>query len=286
MGVISTAHPGYREEDFESNHREANIRALKKEIKKAQEISKGKGLVAINAMVAIKDYDELIEAALSEKIDAIISGAGLPLRLPELVKDHEVLIAPIVSSGKACKLIMKHWLKKYQRTPDFIVIEGALAGGHLGFKKEDLENQTYQRLEEILQEVEHFFELGVDGIQVASRFIPTYECDASMKYKEAFLKAKKEEVGLVSSPVGMPGRAFQNAFVQKTKKEKVPIKKCYQCLTPCNLKPTPYCISRALIEAVKGNLDEGLIFTGAYGYMQDHLMHVEEVIHELMEDEK
>lgn len=311
MGVISTAHPGYREEDFESNHREANIRALKKEIKKAQEISNGKGLVAINAMVAIKDYDELIEAALSEKIDAIISGAGLPLRLPELVKDHEVLIAPIVSSGKACKLIMKHWLKKYQRTPDFIVIEGALAGGHLGFKKEDLENQTYQSLEEIFQEVEqvvesfqlnipvfvaggihqrsdvkHFFELGVDGIQVASRFIPTYECDASMKYKEAFLKAKKEEVGLVSSPVGMPGRAFQNAFVQKTKKEKVPIKKCYQCLTPCNLKTTPYCISRALIEAVKGNLDEGLIFTGAYGYMQDHLMHVEEVIHELMEDEK
>ena len=179
------------------------------------------------------------------------------------------------------------------------------------FKKEDLENQTYQSLEEIFQEVEqvvesfqlnipifvaggihqrsdvkHFFELGVDGVQVASRFIPTYECDASMKYKEAFLKAKKEEVGLVSSPVGMPGRAFQNAFVQKTKQEKVPIKKCYQCLTPCNLKTTPYCISRALIEAVKGNLDEGLIFTGAYGYMQDHLMHVEEVIHELMEDEK
>ena len=206
---------------------------------------------------------------------------------------------------------MKHWVKKYQRAPDFIVIEGALAGGHLGFKKEDLENQTYQSLEEIFQEVEqvvesfqlnipifvaggihqrsdvkHFFELGVDGVQVASRFIPTYECDASMKYKEAFLKAKKEEVGLVSSPVGMPGRAFQNTFVQKTKQEKVPIKKCYQCLTPCNLKTTPYCISRALIEAVKGNLDEGLIFTGAYGYMQDHLMHVEEVIHELMEDEK
>lgn len=158
MGVISTAHPGYREEDFESNHREANIRALKKEIKKAQEISKGKGLVAINAMVAIKDYDELIEAALSEKIDAIISGAGLPLRLPELVKDHEVLIAPIVSSGKACKLIMKHWVKKYQRAPDFIVIEGALAGGHLGFKKEDLENQTYQSLEEIFQEVEQVVE--------------------------------------------------------------------------------------------------------------------------------
>lgn len=311
MGVISTAHPGYQEEDFEINHRQANVRALKKEIAKAKAISKGKGLITINAMVALKDYDELIEAALNEKIDAIISGAGLPLRLPELVKDHEVLIAPIVSSGKACQLIMKHWLKKYQRTPDFIVIEGALAGGHLGFKKEELENKTYQSLEEIFKDVEqvvnsfqlnipifvaggiqqrsdvkHFFELGVDGVQVASRFIPTFECDASIQYKEAFLKATKEDIGLVSSPVGMPGRALQNKFVQKTKGEKIPVKKCYQCLTPCNVKNTPYCISRALIEAVKGNLDEGLIFTGAYGYKQDHLMHVSDVIHELMEDEK
>lgn len=311
MGVISTAHPGYKEKDFEINHRKANIRALKMEIKKAKDLSKGKGLVAINAMVALKDYDELIKAALDENIDAIISGAGLPLRLPELVKEHNVLIAPIVSSGKACKLIMKHWLKKYQRTPDFIVIEGALAGGHLGFKKEELENKTYQNLDDIFKDVEqvvesfqlnipifvaggihqrsdvkHFFDLGVDGIQVASRFIPTYECDASIEYKEAFLKAKKEDVGLVSSPVGMPGRALQNSFVQKTKKEKIPVKKCYQCLTPCNVKNTPYCISNALIEAVKGNIDEGLIFTGAYGYKQNHLMHVRDVIKELMEDEK
>ena len=282
-----------------------------KEILKAQKFSQGKGLVAINAMVALKDYDELINAALESKVDAIISGAGLPLRLPELVKDHDVLIAPIVSSGKACKVIIKHWLKKYQRTPDFIVIEGSQAGGHLGFKKEDLENQTCQSLEEIFKDVEeivennklnipifvaggisqrsdvkHFFDLGVDGIQVATRFITTYECDASIKYKEAFLKARKEDIGFVSSPVGMPGRAMQNSFVKKTKKEKIPVKKCYQCLIPCDVKNTPYCISRALIEAVKGNLEDGLIFTGAHGYRQDHLMHVDEVIHELMEDDK
>lgn len=311
MGVISTAHPGYREDDFESNHREANIRALKKEILKAQKISQGNGLVAINAMVALKDYDELINVALESKVDAIISGAGLPLRLPELVKDHDVLIAPIVSSGKACKLIMKHWLKKYQRTPDFIVIEGSKAGGHLGFKKDDLENHTCQSLEDIFKDVEeiiennklnipifvaggisqrsdvkHFFDLGVDGVQVATRFITTYECDASIKYKEAFLKAKKEDIGFVSSPVGMPGRAIQNSFVKKTKKEKIPVKKCYQCLTPCDVRNTPYCISSALIEAVKGNLEDGLIFTGAHGYRQDHLMHVNEVIQELMEDDE
>ena len=179
------------------------------------------------------------------------------------------------------------------------------------FKKEDLENQTCQSLEEIFKDVEeivennklnipifvaggisqrsdvkHFFDLGVDGIQVATRFITTYECDASIKYKEAFLKARKEDIGFVSSPVGMPGRAMQNSFVKKTKKEKIPVKKCYQCLIPCDVKNTPYCISRALIEAVKGNLEDGLIFTGAHGYRQDHLMHVDEVIHELMEDDK
>ena len=178
-------------------------------------------------------------------------------------------------------------------------------------KKEDLENQTCQSLEEIFKDVEeivennklnipifvaggisqrsdvkHFFDLGVDGIQVATRFITTYECDASIKYKEAFLKARKEDIGFVSSPVGMPGRAMQNSFVKKTKKEKIPVKKCYQCLIPCDVKNTPYCISRALIEAVKGNLEDGLIFTGAHGYRQDHLMHVDEVIHELMEDDK
>ena len=284
MGVISTAHPGYKEDDFESNHRQANIRALKKEILKAQKLSQGKGLVAINAMVALKDYEELINAALESKVDAIISGAGLPLRLPELVKDHDVLIAPIVSSGKACKVIIKHWLKKYQRTPDFIVIEGSQAGGHLGFKLNIpifVAGGISQR-----SDVKHFFDLGVDGIQVATRFITTYECDASIKYKEAFLKARKEDIGFVSSPVGMPGRAMQNSFVKKTKKEKIPVKKCYQCLIPCDVKNTPYCISRALIEAVKGNLEDGLIFTGAHGYRQDHLMHVDEVIHELMEDDK
>ena len=187
MGVISTAHPGYKEDDFESNHRQANIRALKKEILKAQKFSQGKGLVAINAMVALKDYDELINAALESKVDAIISGAGLPLRLPELVKDHDVLIAPIVSSGKACKVIIKHWLKKYQRTPDFIVIEGSQAGGHLGFKKEDLENQTCQSLEEIFKDVEEIVENNNGKIYVTSN-------EEYTEFKVIFSNKKVKEV--------------------------------------------------------------------------------------------
>lgn len=311
MGVISTAHPGYREEDFETNTLNANIRALKKEIKKAKDIAKGNGLVAVNAMVAIKDYDTMIKTALSEKVDAIISGAGLPLKLPQLVQDHDVLIAPIVSSAKACRLILKNWDKKYQRNADFIVIEGAQAGGHLGFKKDDLVNKTTQKLEDIFIEVKEvvkdfevkfqkhipifvaggiytkadiqkYLALGADGVQMATRFITTFECDASQKYKEVFLKAHKKDIQLVSSPVGMPGRAIHNKFTETAEKQRIPVKKCYQCLIPCDVKATPYCISRALIEAVKGNVDQGLIFSGSNGYLADKIVSVKELIDELV----
>lgn len=311
MGVISTAHPGYREEDFETNTLNANIRALKNEIKKAKDIAKGKGLIAVNAMVAIQDYEAMIKASLDAKIDAIISGAGLPLKLPQLVQGYDVLIAPIVSSAKACRLILKNWDKKYQRSADFIVIEGSQAGGHLGFKKEDLMNKTTQKLEDILLEVkavvqgfeekfqkhipvfvaggiytkadiQKYLALGADGVQMATRFITTFECDASLKYKEMFLKAKKDDIQLVSSPVGMPGRAICNKFTETVKKQRIPVKKCYQCLIPCDVKTTPYCISKALIEAVKGNVDEGLIFSGSNGYLADHLISVKELIDELV----
>lgn len=313
MGVISTAHPGYREEDFENNTLNANVRALKKEIKKAKDIAESNGMVAVNAMVAIKDYDEMIQASLDAGVDAIISGAGLPLRLPQLVEGHDVLIAPIVSSGKACRLILRNWNKKYKRCADFIVIEGSQAGGHLGFKKEDLLNRKVQTLEEIFLEVKEvvkefedlfnkhipifvaggiytkediqkYLALGVDGVQMATRFITTYECDASDKYKEMFLKAKKEDIELVTSPVGMPGRAIRNKLTETIKTQRIPVKKCYQCLIPCDVKTTPYCISKALIEACKGNIDEGLIFSGTNGYRSDKLISVKDLIEELMGD--
>ena len=313
MGVISTAHPGYREEDFENNTLNANVRALKKEIKKAKDIAQSNGMVAVNAMVAIKDYDEMIQASLDAGVDAIISGAGLPLRLPQLVEGHDVLIAPIVSSGKACRLILRNWNKKYKRCADFIVIEGSQAGGHLGFKKEDLLNRKVQTLEEIFLEVKEvvkefeglfnkhipifvaggiytkediqkYLALGVDGVQMATRFITTYECDASDKYKEMFLKAKKEDIELVTSPVGIPGRAIRNKLTETIKTQRIPVKKCYQCLIPCDVKTTPYCISKALIEACKGNIDEGLIFSGTNGYRSDKLISVKDLIEELMGD--
>lgn len=313
MGVISTAHPGYRAEDFEKNPVEVNKRELAKEIQKAKEIAKGKGMVAINAMVAITDYAQMVEVAIKNKIDAIISGAGLPMNLPGFVKGTKVKIAPIVSSGKAARLICKTWDRRYHVAPDFVVIEGSEAGGHLGFHKEDVLNKTTAKLADIFKEVKEtiqpfvekyqkeipifvaggvydandikqFVDLGVDGVQMATRFICTEECDADIKYKEAFINAKKEDIEIVKSPVGMPGRAIMTKLTERLKnEERIPVKRCYNCLVPCDVKTTPYCISSALINAAKGNLDEGLVFSGSNGYRNDKIVTVKELMDELKE---
>lgn len=313
MGVISTAHPGYRAEDFEKNPTEFNKRELAKEIQKAKEIAKGKGMVAINAMVAITDYAQMVEVAIKNKIDAIISGAGLPMNLPGFVKGTKVKIAPIVSSGKAARLICKTWDRRYHVAPDFVVIEGSEAGGHLGFHKEDVLNKTTAKLADIFKEVKEtlqpfvekyqkeipifvaggvydaddikqFMDLGADGVQMATRFICTEECDADIKYKEAFINAKKEDIEIVKSPVGMPGRAIMTKLTERLKNdERIPVKRCYNCLVPCDVKTTPYCISSALINAAKGNLDEGLVFSGSNGYRNDKIVTVKELMDELKE---
>lgn len=313
MGVISTAQPGYKAADFEKNTVEANRRELANEIKKAKEIAGGKGIVAINAMVALSDYAGMVEVAVKNKIDAIISGAGLPLNLPGLVKDTGIKLAPIVSSGKAAKLICKTWDRKFKVVPDFVVIEGSEAGGHLGFHEADVLNKTTANLADIFKEVKEtiqpfgekyqkeipifvaggiydskdiqkYLDLGADGVQMATRFICTKECDASDNYKQAFIDAKKEDIEIVKSPVGMPGRAIMTKFTERLKIEKkIPIKRCYNCLVPCDIKTTPYCISEALINAVKGNLDEGLVFSGSNGYRNDKIVTVKELMDELKE---
>ena len=313
MGVISTAHPGYRAADFEKNPLEVNRRELANEIKKAKKIAKGHGMVAINAMVAITDYAAMVKVAVESGVDAIISGAGLPMNLPSFVQGTNVKIAPIVSSGKAAKLICRTWDRKFKTAPDFVVIEGSEAGGHLGFHKEDVLNHTTASLSEIFKEVKEmvapfalkyekeipifvaggvydsvdiqkFLDLGADGVQMATRFICTEECDADIKYKQAFIDAKEADIEIVKSPVGMPGRAIMTKLTERLKNdERIPVKKCYNCLIPCDLKTTPYCISTALINAAKGNLDEGLVFSGSNGYRNDKIVTVKELMDELKE---
>lgn len=308
IGIISTAQIGYQEEGFEEHPIETNLKAIGKHIKKAKEIAKG-GIVGVNIMVATKRYEEYVKAAVKAGVDLIISGAGLPTRLPEFVEKSKTKIAPIVSSVKSAKVICKLWDRKYRRCPDMVVIEGPKAGGHLGFSYEELETITSEQYEketkEIIQVVEEYgkkynyhipvvaaggiydvedmkrvMKLGVDGVQVATRFVTTYECDANDAYKQAYIKAKKEDIEIVKSPVGMPGRAVHNEFIEKAEHEPAKIKKCHQCLENCKQKDIPYCITDALINAVKGKVSEGLIFCGENAWKAKKIEHVSDVMEE------
>ena len=274
IGIISTAQIGYDEEGFEKDQAGCNRIAIKKHIKRAKEIAGGKGLVGVNIMVALKHYKEHVQEAVKAGADVIISGAGLPMDLPKLVGENVTKIAPIVSSKRAAQLILKMWAHRYNRTADFIVVEGPKAGGHLGFSKEQLQDidkldydqeirdiieckkdyeEKFQRKIPVIvaggifdrKDIEHVMKLGADGVQIASRFVATEECDASDAYKQAYIQAEKKNIQIIQSPVGMPGRALRNEFIKGLETARKPITKCYNCLEKCDPRTVPYCITKA-----------------------------------------
>lgn len=310
IGIISTAQIGYDEPDFNKHQIETNLEAIDKHVKLAKKMADD-GVVGVNIMVATKQYERYVKAACEAGADVIISGAGLPITLPGLVKGFQTKIAPIVSSIRAASVILKMWDKKYKATADFIVIEGPEAGGHLGFSKDQLDHveeldydseikgiidtkkeyeDRYQKKIPVIvaggifdkEDIAHVLELGADGVQIATRFVVTEECDASDEYKKAYLDAKKEDIKIVISPVGMPGRAIENPFLKKVEMGKMAISKCFNCLEHCNPKEAPYCITQALINAVEGKVDEGLIFCGSNVDRLKEMTTVKELFKELV----
>lgn len=306
IGVISAAQPGYKDINFLKNPLDCNLRALSEEIKKARHIAPN-GILGVNIMVAAQNYTELVRECVKEKIDLIISGAGLPSKLPELIKGSKTKIIPIVSSAKAAATITKLWTKRYDYLPDAIIVEGPKAGGHLGFSLEELQNHPnledlFLKVKSVLKPFEEnykknipvipaggifdgydigkFLKLGASGVQMATRFVATDECDAKIEFKEAYINCNKEDISIVKSPVGMPGRALNNKFVKSLKKQ-IPVEKCFRCLSACNPSTTPYCISQALINSVNGNTDDGLIFAGENAYKLDSIIPVEKLINDL-----
>ena len=311
VGVISAAQIGYLHKDFETNPLQANLETIASEFKKARDIAP-KGIVGFNIMVAMRNYEEYVAEAVKVGADIIISGAGLPIDLPELVKESKTKIAPIVSTNKATNVILRFWDKKYSRTADMIVIEGPKAGGHLGFTVEQLENYSkesyYEEIKTICNtvreyekkynchipvvvgggisdanEMEDVMNLGIQGVQVASRFVTTEECDASPIYKNAYIEATEDDIMIVKSPVGMPGRAISNPFIKRVMQgEKITPKRCLGCIHKCIPKDTLYCITDGLVNAAKGNLDEALLFCGADTYKSTKIETVKEVIDSLI----
>ncbi len=308
IGTISAAQIGFRDLNYDKNPMETNLRVLQEEIKKAKEKAAG-GIIAVNIMVATRFYEKYVKAALDAGVDMIVSGAGLPMTLPALAKGFATKLVPIVSSVKSADVICKYWMKKYEKTPDMIIIEGPLAGGHLGFSNEQLEKidemdydleivsiiKKVKEYEELShkkipvvvaggiyerKDLEHAVALGADGVQIGTRFVTTHECDASDAYKAAYIKAEKEDIMIVKSPVGMPGRAIKNAFIDRTRQGILPHKGCHNCINGCNPATTPYCITEALVNAAEGKTDEGLIFCGANAYKANHLEYVSDIMKE------
>ena len=310
IGIISTAQIGYREADFDADPEGANLRAIESEMKKARAISP-EGIIGYNVMTALRAHAAHIKAAVKAGADIIISGAGLPTELPALTEGSRTKIAPIVSTDKSAQVILKYWDRKYKRTADLVVIEGPLAGGHLGFRKEELSEYTPEsygeEIHRIIRTVKSYGEkygvdipvvvaggiydsddvrramaLGADGVQVATRFVTTEECDADIRYKEAYIHASEEDIAIVKSPVGMPGRAILNPFMKRVMAgEKIPHTPCHGCLVKCRPSEIPYCITDGLISAVKGNVENALLFCGAKAWKAQKIDTVREAIQEL-----
>ena len=265
-------------------------------------------------MTAMRDYEKYVRAAVEAGADLIVSGAGLPVDLPAYVKGSNTKVAPIVSTCKSANVILKYWDRKYGRTADMVIIEGPKAGGHLGFSEEELSYYTDEKYAHEIgniqktvdsyakkydtkipiavaggidtpQKVKHVLNLGVQAVQVGTRFVTTEECDADIRYKQAYIKACKEDIVIVKSPVGMPGRAIKNTMLESVQRgENIPPRKCYHCLAKCDTGKIPYCITKALIEAAKGNTEEGLLFCGANAYRAEKIETVKEVIANLMQE--
>lgn len=302
VGVISTAQIGFRDPEFATNPIETNLKAIGEEIAKARKLANG-GVLGVNIMVATRRYEDYVKAAVEAGIDLIISGAGLPMTLPSLVRNAGTKLAPIVSSAKSLSVITKYWMKKYNRKPDMVVIEGPEAGGHLGFSREEIDSYTREAYDEEIkvilamtremevpavvaggvytrEDMEHYLSMGASGVQLATRFVTTEECDASDAYKQAYINAKKEDIVIVSSPVGMPGRAIHNAFLDKVNAGERFMRGCRQCIITCKPATAPYCITEALINAVEGRLDEGLIFCGSNAYRAERIERVADIMEE------
>jgi len=315
IGVIAAAGIGMmRKTDSGLSLRESNIAALKEEIREARR--KTGGILGVNIMTALTDFADMVKASVEEGIDIIFSGAGLPLNLPKLLNGNKkTKLVPIVSSGRAAGLISRRWIEKYNYVPDAFVVEGPEAGGHLGFNREQLEKKEIS-LEGIVKDVIEklkFFEkkykkkipviaaggiydggdiykimkAGAAGVQMGTRFVTTEECDADIKFKNAYLECKEEDIVIIDSPVGLPGRAIKNVFLNMVSKGKrQPLKCPFHCISSCNITSSPYCIALALTNAKNGRFGNGFAFAGSNAYRTDKIISVKELFKNLISEYK
>ncbi len=289
---------------------------LRKEIRLAKELSDG--AIGVNIMVALSNYEDMVRTTVDEKADYIISGAGLPISLPEFTEGSPIKLIPIVASARGAKLLLKTWKRRYNRFPDAIVIEGPLSGGHIaGYSLEELNSlKGTMRKQPLLEnavkdlldlvggyekeygisipvipaggifdgkDVAKFFKLGAKGVQMATRFVTTFECSASDAFKQAYLDSTEDDIVFIQSPVGMPAKAIRTKLVDKvTRGEKIAFNCVYQCLRTCDPTTVPYCIAKSLINSVDGDIDNGVVLAGTNVSRINKIVSVKEVIDEIV----
>jgi nitronate monooxygenase len=311
VGTISSIGLGDIE-DSKRDYAQESRNALVSEIRKAKAMTDGH--LAVNIMGVLSNADDLIKASVEEGIKMIVFGAGIPGKLPDLVQDTTVNLVPIVSSARVADLILRTWDKRYGRTADGFILEGPLAGGHLGFSEDQLDESENFSLEILLPEllevlksyedkygrkipiiaaggiydgkdIARMLNHGASGVQMATRFVCTDECDASMEYKQAYLDAKEEDIIIIKSPVGLPGRAIRNKFLTDLERDGTRKITCpYRCLTACKVETAKYCIALALLNSYFGDVDNGLIFSGQNSYRIDKIVSVKDLFDELLTD--
>lgn len=308
IGVISCAGLGllYKGES-PGDYLKNCIWGLSEEIRKAREQTNG--VIGVNIMVALSNFADMVRTSIAEKIDVIFSGAGLPLDLPSYLKeDSKTLLVPIVSSARAARIICDKWQANYSYLPDAIVVEGPKAGGHLGFKKEQINDESYS-LEHLIPEVvavaakykeqkvipviaaggistggdiSFFLKLGASAVQMATIFVTTVECDASQAFKEAYINSVEGDMLIIESPVGMPGRAINGEFIRKVETGSEKPRCCpLHCIKTCDYTKSPYCIFKALHNAALGNMSKGYAFAGANAFLAKKISSVKEVVETL-----
>ncbi len=307
LGVISVAGLGLLYPESDGDYFAKCVYGLKQELRKVRE--KTRGIIGVNIMVALTNFADMVRTSIAEKADIIFSGAGLPLDLPAYLQgDSRTMLVPIVSSARAAKILCEKWSASYDYLPDAVVVEGPKAGGHLGFKKDQIEDERYS-LEHLVPEVAavtrsyagrknipviaaggittgediaRFMKLGASAAQLGSLFVPTTECDASPEFKNVYINSGREDIRIIQSPVGMPGRAFDGTFIRKVAEGKEKPRGCpHHCIRTCDYTRSPYCILKALYHAAKGNMQEGYAFAGANAYLADRIRSVKEVIDRL-----
>jgi NAD(P)H-dependent flavin oxidoreductase YrpB (nitropropane dioxygenase family) len=315
IGVISAVAIGMTDPDYKNNLRQSNLIALRKEIQRAKSLTDG--IIGVNIMMAVTDFEQLLTASLEEHVDIVFVGAGLPIgSIFEKFKDTKTKFAPIVSSARAARLIFQHWSDKLGRVPDALVIEGPLAGGHLGYAKIDVVHPVnnlvtlIRILEETLPVIHEFekqynreipiiagggvysggdifdiLKAGAKGVQMGTRFITTTECDVSDTFKYQFINSNEDSITIIDSPVGLPGRVISNDFVKDIQAgNQKPIKCGWKCMSKCDYKKVQFCVAEALLNATRGDFSKGFAFSGMNGYKATEIISVKETMDQIKQE--